>query len=223
MRGLPAYAVQDRASSNYRVCKPQANKSPLRPSTKQAPARTSKQTKQARTIKAQLFPSPSSISILPFPLHPRFSTRSSYSSFVCPGAAAKLPTTPPSLRGATEKWSGWVGAKRETCVVRNRRSGAGRPLSSCAGRTSGANLGVDPTAAGHPPRCSVSVASPRLTVTFIPVPAVLISTHRRFVSHNENRDNKRTAAQPTGVGQPSSRGKCVYYPGGTVRALLYSS
>jgi hypothetical protein len=58
-----------------------------------------------------------------------------------------------------------VGAKREPCVVRKVRSGAGQRLCSCAGRTGGANLGVGPPAAGHPTRCSISVASPRLTVT----------------------------------------------------------
>jgi hypothetical protein len=58
--------------SNYRVCKPQANKCPLEPNTKQAPAQTSQ---QAKHNLSHVSP-PSSF------LHPRSSTRSSYSSCV---------------------------------------------------------------------------------------------------------------------------------------------
>jgi hypothetical protein len=58
---------------------------------------------------------------------------------------------------------------------------------------------------------------------FIPVPAFLILTHLRLVSYTETLDNQRTAAQPTGIRQPSSGGKCFYYLGGIIRALLCSS
>jgi hypothetical protein len=88
-------------TSNYRACKTQQIR--LRPNTKASAGADKQTSKQAK----HNFSPMSSISIL----HPRPSTRSSYSfSCVCPGAAAQLPTAPPSLRRATEKWSGWVGA-----------------------------------------------------------------------------------------------------------------
>jgi hypothetical protein len=112
--------------------KPQANKCPLKPKTKPAPPRTSKQARR-------FFPSPSSISI---PVHPLHSTPSSYPfSCVCPGAAAKLRTAPPSLQGATEKWSDQVRARREPSVVRNRRERRW-PDPDVPERTGGASLGL---------------------------------------------------------------------------------
>jgi hypothetical protein len=57
------------------------------------------------------------------------------------------------------------GSEREPCVVRNRRGGAGRALMFLrrpGERPPGAK---DRRRAGHQPRCSVAVASPRITVT----------------------------------------------------------
>jgi hypothetical protein len=53
------------------------------------------------------------------------------------------------------------GSEREPCVVRNRRGGVGPYDPAPAGRAAPR----DRSRAGHPPRCSVSVASPRLTMT----------------------------------------------------------
>jgi hypothetical protein len=116
-----------KASDSVITGKSQANKCPLKPNSKQG----------RRGHATHNFP----ISVLHLPLHPRSFTPSAYSiSRLFLNVAVKLPTAPPSLQRATEKWSGCMGAKRESCVVRNVKGGADRPLSSCAGRTGGANL-----------------------------------------------------------------------------------
>jgi hypothetical protein len=57
------------------------------------------------------------------------------------------------------------GSEREPCVVRNRRGGVSRTLMFVHRPGERPPEARDRRRAGHQPRCSVSVASPRLTVT----------------------------------------------------------
>jgi hypothetical protein len=140
----------------------QANKCPLKPNKKQAPARTTKAqlNKQARTSRAQLRPPsptsflPLSILVPPLDLHPPPSLV--FARVRQRSCRQLLPVSEELLRHGAGGW------ERTRTVSGEEQKGAAWPdpyVSSSAGRASGANP------AGHPPRCSVSVASPRLAVT----------------------------------------------------------
>jgi hypothetical protein len=158
-----------KGTSNYRVCKTQANKCPLKPNTKQAPARTSRQTKKRGQAKHT-----SVLHLLP--LHPPSSFLHSILILLllclpgCGSEAADSSSQTPQARALAGGWRLAAGswrlvalggrpppAARSAGGERHGRRVLGEPQCSACGRL----ISSGPGAAGPRPGCRWSGPKPR--------------------------------------------------------------